>query len=161
MLSVVMGADAHIHGSCHCGAVRVSVRLSRTPQEIELRACQCSFCRRHGARTFADPSGHALIESASAADIRDYRFGQRTADFLICAECGVYVAAVIEAPGGLHATINAAGLGFAEFEGREAAAAEYGAETRAERIERRYRRWMPIELKVNAAAVSREKESCA
>ena len=91
-----MGAGAHMSGSCHCGAVRVGVRLSRSPAEIELRACQCSFCRRHGARTFADPAGHALIESASAADIRHYRFGQRTADFLICAECGVYIAAVIE-----------------------------------------------------------------
>ena len=147
-----MGAGAHIHGSCHCGAVRVNVRLSRTPQDIELRACQCSFCRRHGARTFADPSGHALIESASAADIGHYRFGQRTADFLLCAECGVYVAAVIETPDGLRATINAAALALPGFDGRQAVPADFGAESRAERLERRRARWMPAELRVNAAA---------
>ena len=156
-----MGAGAHIDGSCHCGAVRVSVRLSRTPQEIELRACQCSFCRRHGARTFADPSGHALIESASAADIRHYRFGQRTADFLLCAECGVYVAAVIETPDGLRATINAAGLALPGFDGRQAVPADFGAESRAERLERRRARWMPAELRVNALTRAPEKESGA
>ena len=139
----------------------MSVRLSRTPQEIELRACQCSFCRRHGARTFADPSGHALIESASAADIRHYRFGQRTADFLICAECGVYVAAVIETPDGLRATINAAGLALPGFDGRQAVPADFGAETRAERLERRRARWMPAELRVNAPDKSaRKRELC-
>ncbi len=31
LLQIVMGAGAHIDGSCHCGAVRVSVRLSRAP----------------------------------------------------------------------------------------------------------------------------------
>ena len=156
-----MGAGAHMSGSCHCGAVRVGVRLSRSPAEIELRACQCSFCRRHGARTFADPSGQAVIESASAASLHRYRFGARTADFLICAECGVYIAAVIEGPAGARAVINAAGLAMPEFEGREPSPAEYGTETRAERIERRHTRWMPVELRVNAAAVSCVKESCA
>jgi hypothetical protein len=155
-----MGAGAHIHGSCHCGAVRVSVQLSRAPEAIELRACQCSFCRRHGARTFADPAGSAVIESETETAIHRYRFGVRTADFLLCAHCGVYIVAVIDTPGGHRATINAAGLGFAEFDGRGAVASHYDAESRDERVERRHQRWMPVDIRICTPAAVRQKEAC-
>ena len=36
-----------IEASCHCGAVRVQV--TRAPQEVEVKECNCSICRRTGA----------------------------------------------------------------------------------------------------------------
>ncbi len=44
-------------GSCHCGAIRLRLTLSWPPGEAPVRACDCSFCRAHGARTVTDPSG--------------------------------------------------------------------------------------------------------
>jgi hypothetical protein len=38
--------------------------------------------------------------------LRRYRFGLRTADFLICRECGTYIAAVLLSGRGAHAAIN-------------------------------------------------------
>ena len=150
MLRVVMVIAANIHGSCHCEAVKVSVALSRPPEEIELRACQCSFCRRHGAGTIADPRGRAVIEARDTDSLRTYRFGARTADFLLCAGCGVYIAALIETDEGPRATINAQGLALAPFRGRDPLVADYADESREDRIRRRAAHWMPVELRPGA-----------
>ena len=32
------------------------------PDELPVRACQCGFCRAHGARTAADPEGRVRFE---------------------------------------------------------------------------------------------------
>jgi hypothetical protein len=32
-------------GGCHCGNLRLSLRLSQPPEDTPLRACGCSFCR--------------------------------------------------------------------------------------------------------------------
>ena len=37
-----------LHGQCHCGAMRVAIEGVEAA-ELPLRACQCGFCRRHGA----------------------------------------------------------------------------------------------------------------
>jgi hypothetical protein len=81
-------------GSCHCGALRLSYRSAVPPADTELRACQCSFCRRHGSRALSDPAGRVEIE-AEAGALNRYRFGLGTADYFLCARCGVYVAAVM------------------------------------------------------------------
>jgi len=65
------------------------------------------FCRAHGASTVSDPNGHLTIRIAEPDSARRYRFGLKTADFLICTRCGVYVAAVLPDPGGAVAIVNA------------------------------------------------------
>ena len=141
-----MKVGDEIKGQCHCGRVRVRVRLSETPETLELRACQCSFCRRQGAVTFADPRGHVVIEAATPDALLRYRFALKTADYLICAECGTYVGVLLDA-GGVHlATINAAGMDLAPFRGREPSPADYDAEGFEERLRRRLAAWMPTEF---------------
>lgn len=88
-------------GRCHCGAIRF---LFETGKALAPRACQCGFCRRHGARTVADPEGSAVL-TLGPETIR-YRFGSKTTDFLICGRCGVYVGAATELDGALYATLN-------------------------------------------------------
>ena len=152
-----MGAADHLEGRCHCGAVHVVLELSRRAEEIELRACQCSFCRRHGARALADIEGRALITVRKDSDLNRYRFGKRTADFLICAGCGVYIAAVTD---GKVATVNVAGLDIPAFRERGAMAVDYSGESTDERLERRRARWMPVEIRIGATLAAREKEAC-
>src|SRR5262249_55745926 len=62
-------------GGCHCGNIRVWLRLAQRPSEILLRACACSFCRMHGTRTVADPGGHFEVEADDWSLVERYRFG--------------------------------------------------------------------------------------
>jgi len=131
-------------GSCHCGAISVVLSLSRPASEMRVRACQCGFCRRHGTRTIADPAGSVVISTASPDQIRRYRFGLRTADYLLCATCGSYIGAVQAEPDGrLISVINVGGLDVAEFSGVAADPVVYDGESIADRLARRRTYWMP------------------
>ena len=140
-----------LSGSCHCGTVRVSVQITGDPASLPLRACQCSFCRMHGAKTFADPGSSVRLDSGRS--LTRYRFGKRTADFLLCPHCGAYVAAVIEHEGGHLATINAIALQIQPIASQEATAVSYDDEAVQARRKRREQRWMPIILNENNPAV--------
>jgi len=132
-------------GHCHCGSIRVSLEPGRPVSELAYRACQCGFCRRHGAATTSDPASLLHIEAAPGA-VNHYRFGRRAADVLLCEECGVYVASVIEADGGRLATLNVAGVALPGFEGRTPEPASYDDETDEARLARRSARWTPTVL---------------
>lgn len=132
-----------LRGGCHCGALEVALDLSRPPEETPVRACACSFCRAHGARTATDPSGLAVLGARDPALVGRYRFGLATADFLVCRRCGVYVAAVIDAGGDLRATVNVNTLAEAARFTREAASVDYGGESAEARRGRRAAAWTP------------------
>lgn len=139
---------ARFDGGCHCGRLQVAFE-TRSPEALSLRACQCSFCRRHGARNVSDPSGHLTIE-AKAGGLNRYRFGRKGIDMLLCGECGTYVAAICEIEGSLYATLNTTG---ADIQGLSLGAAEpvdYDEETDAARLARRRAKWTPATLTLAA-----------
>ncbi len=140
-----MTTPVHAAGSCHCGAVRVSLTLSRPLAELGVRACQCSFCSRHGGLTMSDPAGSAEIVAAPGA-LRRYAFGRRQIEFLLCRECGVYVAAWMEAEGRGYSTLNAAGVDLPGVADITPQPMDYDEETDDERIARRLSRWTPTVL---------------
>lgn len=123
------------------------------PQELGVRTCQCDFCRRVGAVNISDPEGEAIID-ASEADVIRYRFALRTADFIICKHCGVYVAAVVGEGAHIRSTINVAGLRMKEFLDIEETPMQYGAEDAAARVERRHQKWTPTRFTDPALAAS-------
>lgn len=129
-------------GQCHCGKLKASFESEKEPATLGVRTCQCEFCRRHGAINISDRQGEIVIEAA-AADVLRYRFGLRTADFLICRNCGAYIAAVIGEGEMIRSTINVAGLAMKEFLDIEETPMQYGSETTEERIARRHTRWTP------------------
>ncbi len=128
-------------GGCHCGNLRVRFRPARTLDELDLRACQCSFCRRHGARTVSDAEGSLELTVLRSQDLTRLRFATRTADFLICRTCGVYVAAVLVGSDP-RAALNVNALDAPDP--REARPVRYDGESAAERRERRRVRWTPL-----------------
>jgi len=133
-------------GRCHCGNMRVLLRLSTEPRATPVRACACSFCRAHGARTVADPDGLLEVRATDWALVEAYGFGLRTADFLVCRRCGVYVAAVCGTPAGHRATANVNALeDRAEFDPNPDPV-DYDSETREARLARRAARWTPAIL---------------
>jgi len=139
---------------CHCGKIGASFETKRTPAELGVRTCQCDFCRRHGAMNISDPEGEIVIDAA-AADLHRYRFALRTADFLICKRCGVYVAAVMGAGDNIRSTLNIAGLRVAAFLDAPQAPIDYGAETPGDRVARRRVKWTPTRFLDPALAVSK------
>jgi len=86
-------------GECHCGAIGYVYLTAIAPESWNVRACQCSFCRAHAVRTTSDPSGSVQFTERLRGALHPYRFGQMTADFLVCRTCGVYVGASIATRG--------------------------------------------------------------
>lgn len=129
-------------GQCHCGALKVSFDTKKTPDRLGVRTCQCDFCRRVGAVNVSDPDGEAVID-AGAGDVARYRFALKTADFLLCRRCGVYVAAATGQGAAIRSTLNVAGLRMTAFLELAEAPMEYGAEDAGARVARRFAKWTP------------------
>jgi hypothetical protein len=68
-------------GGCHCGNICLTFETDLDPSQIEVRACQCSFCVKHGSRAVADPDGRLIISVKDIKRLHRYRFGLRTADY--------------------------------------------------------------------------------
>jgi hypothetical protein len=137
--------DEH-RGGCHCGNLRLTLRLAVAPSAAPLRACSCSFCRGHGTRTTSDPNGAVELRAADWSLVERYRFGTRTADYLVCRRCGVYVGAVCETAAGPRAVINTNCLDSrAAFTG-VAAPSDRDGEATADRTARRAATWTPAVL---------------
>ncbi len=132
------------HGQCHCGNLELVFETSLTSENLPVRACSCSFCRSHGARATSDPRGSVEITVHDPNLLIRYRFGLKTADFLICKRCGVYLAAVMTEGGKSYATININTFDFLERFGKEPVTVTYDGESEAERIARRKKNWTPV-----------------
>ena len=137
-------------GGCHCGRLRVSFTTAHAPKDLPLRACQCTFCRRHGALTTSDPDGEMVLTATEAPPGGWYQFGTGVTDFWVCPACGVYVGAYVEVDGRGRAVVNARALDArAEFT-QSPAAMDYGQETREGKLERRGRVWSPARIVLGA-----------
>ena len=136
-----------LRGSCHCGNISLALETEQEAAKIALRACSCSFCTRHRARTMADPAGRAGIEVRDQALLSRYRFGLRTAEFIICARCGAYAGALLREGARAWATLNA-NLFLDPALVRAAESVSYEGETAEARIARRKLRWTPTRFTV-------------
>ncbi len=130
-------------GGCHCGNICVRLTLSKPAAEMPLRSCSCSFCRAHGTRTLSDRDGLVEIAATDWGLVERYRFGSRTADYLLCRRCGVYVGAICDTGAGLRAVVNVNCLEDRAAFTRPPAAPNYDGEATNARLERRAMNWMP------------------
>ncbi len=96
-------------GGCHCGNIAVSIELTRAPDTYHPRACDCGFCRKHGAAWVADPQGSLLIRIHDERDAGRYAQGAEIAEMLLCRRCGVLVAALWRSQR-LYGVVNASVL---------------------------------------------------
>jgi hypothetical protein len=135
-------------GGCHCGALRFSYQTARPVTEWSVRACQCSFCRVHAALTTSDPAGRLAFEVERGEALERYRFGLKTADFLLCRCCGVYLGAQIETARGVFGIINTRTLMAVPAGLPLATPADYDSESSGDRVARRAQRWTPLVKRV-------------
>ena len=137
-----------IEGRCHCGNLGFEFETAGTWDSIAPRECDCSFCRAHATRCVSDPEGRAAIFVADPERLSRYRFGLRTAEFLVCGDCGVYIGAYADEAEGGFATLN---LRATPHHDRPGGATSYGEETAESRRARRRDRWTPAELRLGVA----------
>ena len=132
-----------ISGSCHCGNIRYRFDWPGSEREIPTRACSCTFCLKHGAVYTSHPKGHLEARFNDERAVTRYRFGHRSADFVLCSTCGALAFATCEIDGVLHAVINVN-----TFDGVDPAilvprVTDFEGETNNDRLARRKRNWTP------------------
>ena len=131
-------------GGCHCGNLSYVFEASAGLDVLGLRADMCSFCRAHGARNASDPNGAMRISVREPANLERYRFGLKTADFLICKTCGVYIGAMLADGGKAWFTVNVNSFSACPPLDFPMVPHDFDAEDVPTRIARRKARWTPV-----------------
>jgi hypothetical protein len=135
-------------GGCHCGNLRLILRLTQEPGDVRLRACGCSFCRANQTRTASDPNGAVEIWADDWSDVSKYRFGTGTADFLVCRRCGIYLGAVTETADGTRMVTNTNCLDDRALFTGMPAPTDHDGEAVESRVARRAANWTPAIIHV-------------
>ena len=73
--------------SCHCGAVRLEI--DRKPRQ--LTECNCSICRRYGARWAYYRRKSVRVLCCSPKALSAYSWGKNYLEFYHCQTCGCVV----------------------------------------------------------------------
>ncbi len=141
---------AQLTGGCHCRNITVSYETAIAPEDAVPRACQCSFCRMHQTRAVSDPAGSLAIRVKDESRLSRYAFGLGVTEFLICRDCGVYVAAFMADPA--DATTGFATLMVSALDDHRLfpppEPAHYDDEDETGRGARRRRVWTPATLTI-------------
>lgn len=132
-----------INGACHCGNIYYQIETEKDLNDLVARACGCSFCRMHGAKSFSDPEGRARLGVKDVSKLERYRFGLRALDFFVCTACGGYAGAVLADDDGTWVTLN---LRLSEHRDAPDNAAHYDNQSGAERTARRKKMWTPATI---------------
>jgi hypothetical protein len=131
-----------IRGGCHCGNLSFTLAWDPDPVEIPARACDCTFCTRHGGVWTSKPDCTLAVTVREPSQISRYAFGTRTAHFHICSRCGVVPVVTSRIGERLYAVVNVN-----TFENVDAlllrrAPAHFDGEDEAARLARRTRNWI-------------------
>jgi len=100
--------NATVRGGCHCGRIALEMTLSKPASDYTPRACDCSFCRKHGAAWLSDAQGALRVRLRGEPVV--YRQGSAQAEFIACAHCAVLVLVRYEHDGRVHAAVNVRAL---------------------------------------------------
>lgn len=98
----------------------------------------------HDALSTSDPHGRLIFNLDDPEQLQRYRFALRTADFLVCRQCGVYIGAVIDVGGASYGIINTHALDTAPPDIAPVGAISYDDEDTDGRVSRREQRWTPV-----------------
>jgi hypothetical protein len=135
-----------IRGSCHCGNIHFILEWPDTGPTIPVRACGCSFCRKHGGVWTSNPGGRFRLQLADDFRVTRYRFGTESADFHVCADCGVTPIVTCVIDGARFAVVNANVFDNVDKTELAVAAANFEGESMDGRLVRRRRNWTPEAL---------------
>lgn len=131
-----------IQGRCHCGNIAFALDWLPTPIAIPARACDCSFCQKHGGVWTACADGRLRVTLNDTTRVSRYRFGTRTAEFLVCAVCGVPPVALSDIDGKAYAVVNVNCFEHVDPALVRPQPVSFGEEDSVTRLARRQRNWI-------------------
>jgi hypothetical protein len=95
-----------ISGSCHCGAVAISV----ASKPRVLVSCNCSICRRYGTLWAYYDQGRVEMK-CKRGSIESYRCGNKHLRFVRCTTCGCVISWVA-----VNRSMRRMGVNFRNFD---------------------------------------------
>ena len=131
-----------IRGRCHCGNISFTLAWEPDPAQIPARACSCSFCTKHGGVWTSNPAGALEVTVGDPALVSSYAFGTRTAEFLVCARCGIVPVVTSRIDGRLYAVVSVNAFEGVDPSLLRRAPASFDGEGEDSRLARRKRSWI-------------------
>lgn len=131
-----------IRGGCHCGNLTFELDWAGDVARIPARACDCTFCVRHGGVWTSQAGSRLAVKIADDALVSRYEFGTRTATFHVCARCGVPPLVTSTIDGRVYAVVNVNCFEGVDPARLDRAPASFEGETVESRLARRKRGWI-------------------
>jgi hypothetical protein len=142
-----------IHGSCHCGNIAFELGWEPEPTEIPARACDCSFCTKHGGVWTSNPAGHLNVRVRAPELVNRYSFGTGTATFHVCGRCGIVPLVTSEVDGKVYAVVSVNAFNNVPSSLLRRMPASFDGEDLDTRLARRARNWIADVRVDNAPAL--------
>jgi len=93
-------------GKCHCGNITFTLDWPEDQPEVPARACNCSFCIKHGGVWTSNPRAKLSVVLHQPDLVSKYVFGTETATFHVCTRCGTVPIVTSEIANHLYAVVN-------------------------------------------------------
>ena len=132
-----------ISGRCHCGNISFELDWKPEPKDIPARACTCTFCTKHGGVWTSCPTGALKVKIRDSSRVSRYAFGTKTAEFHICANCGIVPVVTSRIDGHLYAVVSVNAFEGVDPSMLKRSPANFEAEDETLRLARRKRGWIP------------------
>jgi hypothetical protein len=131
-----------IAGSCHCGNISYALDWPGEAAEIQARSCGCTFCVKHGGVWTSHPRASLRARMTDAGEVARYAFGTESADFLVCARCGVAPLVTSRIGEQTYAVVNVNTFDDFDRSRLRVQPASFDGEELESRLERRRRHWI-------------------
>ena len=131
-----------IRGKCHCGNISFTLTWEPDPAKIPARACTCSFCTKHGGVWTSNPGGALVVVVSDPSLVSRYTFGTRTAEFHVCARCGIVPVVTSRIDEHLYAVVSVNAFEDVDPSLLQRASASFDGEGTDSRLARRKRNWI-------------------
>jgi len=135
-------AKTRLGGRCHCGNIAFELDWEGDPPAIPARACNCTFCVKHGGVWTSNPKSTLTVTIGAPSLVSPYAFGTRTATFHVCARCGAVPLVTSEIEGRLYAVVNVNVLENVDSSWLRRADVSFEGEALDARLARRVRNWI-------------------
>ena len=131
-----------IAGGCHCGNITFTLGWQGDAAEIPARRCGCTFCSKHGGVWTSQPGATLRVRMSDVGAVSRYAFGTETAEFIVCARCGVTPLVTSQIEGRTYAVVNVNTFENVERARLREVPASFEGEEVGARLERRRRNWI-------------------
>ena len=137
-----MPTKHELEGSCHCKNIQYVLKTSIPISGFTTRKCDCTFCRKQGGRYISDPDGELEYTINHPESLFIYSFGTKTAEFLMCKNCGVLPFITSRINDKTYAVINSNTLDQTDEFNKHSKVVKYDNEAVEQRLLRRKKYWI-------------------